>query len=419
MSTLFGELLAGHAHEHHEMFQHVQACCLSVDDAAQVASLLEAIGGGQNQLRTACGVWKLPLREHGRLVSAEKMKDALRQKILTLLPPLPLVALWEFVPESAQPDLSPYKAVCVAAVDVRKVVRALSCLGTIARSMLNDFRIVCSEWKVTVRQNKRERPHKELQADLKNACIEFLARGQDSVVSPGPEAGSALVSQGEMSVPDVSDNRASCTLGDLLVGHPEENATEFRNFKTLVLSPDVVTGLLSLLEALGGDRQKLRAACSVWKIPRKERGREVSMEVLRSRFRQKVVSMLPPVPLAVLLHSMSEEITGQFSDYADVCVAAMDVDKVTNLFTFLGTWKERSEADVVRVCATWGVAVPEEGNRMRPRLQLAAELRGACIRFLKEDVATTALQSTEAGISVSDHALVPEAPVETAPAVVS
>ena len=142
MSTLFGELLAGHAHEHHEMFQHVQACCLSVDDAAQVASLLEAIGGGQNQLRTACGVWKLPLREHGRLVSAEKMKDALRQKILTLLPPLPLVALWEFVPESAQPDLSPYKAVCVAAVDVRKVVRALSCLGTIARSMLNDFRIV-------------------------------------------------------------------------------------------------------------------------------------------------------------------------------------------------------------------------------------------------------------------------------------
>ena len=36
-----------------------------------------------------------------------------------------------------------------------------------------------------------------------------------------------------------------------------------------------------------------------------------------------------------------EEITGQFSDYADVCVAAMDVDKVTNLFTFLGTWKER------------------------------------------------------------------------------
>ena len=270
-----------------------------------------------------------------------------------------------------------------------------------------------------MRQNKRERPHKELQADLKNACIEFLARGQDSVVSPGPEAGSALVSQGEMSVPDVSDNRASCTLGDLLVGHPEENATEFRNFKTLVLSPDVVTGLLSLLEALGGDRQKLRAACSVWKIPRKERGREVSMEVLRSRFRQKVVSMLPPVPLAVLLHSMSEEITGQFSDYADVCVAAMDVDKVTNLFTFLGTWKERSEADVVRVCATWGVAVPEEGNRMRPRLQLAAELRGACIRFLKEDVATTALQSTEAGISVSDHALVPEAPVETAPAVVS
>ena len=62
-------------------------------------------------------------------------------------------------------------------------------------------------------------------------------------------------------------------MGDLLVGHAEENAEEFRNFKTLVLSPDVVSGLLSLLEVLGGDWQELRAACSVWKIPRKARTR--------------------------------------------------------------------------------------------------------------------------------------------------
>ena len=52
MST-FGELLAGHADEHHEMFQHLQACCLSAGDAAQVASLLEAIGGSQRRLRAA------------------------------------------------------------------------------------------------------------------------------------------------------------------------------------------------------------------------------------------------------------------------------------------------------------------------------------------------------------------------------
>jgi len=125
------------------MFQHVQACCLSVDDAAQVASLLEAIGGGQNQLRTACAAWKLPLGEHGRLVSAEKMKDALRHNLLTLLPPLPLVSLWEFVPESAQPHLSPYKARCVPSVDVRKLVRALSCLGAIAGNMRDEFLKVC------------------------------------------------------------------------------------------------------------------------------------------------------------------------------------------------------------------------------------------------------------------------------------
>ena len=49
MST-FKQLLAGHADEQHEAFQHLQACCLSVDDAAQVASLLEAIGGGQKQV---------------------------------------------------------------------------------------------------------------------------------------------------------------------------------------------------------------------------------------------------------------------------------------------------------------------------------------------------------------------------------
>ena len=177
-----GELLAGHADEHHEMFQHLQACCLSAGDAAQVASLLEAIGGSQRHLRTARGDFL------GRNM---KMKGALRQKLLTLLPPLPLVALWEFVPENARPQLSPYQAVCVPAVDVRKLVRALSCLGTIARNMDSDFRKVCSEWKVTVRQNKRERPHKELQVDLRNACIELLARGQDSMVSPASEAGSA------------------------------------------------------------------------------------------------------------------------------------------------------------------------------------------------------------------------------------
>ena len=110
---------------------------------------------------------------------------------------------------------------------------------------------------------------------------------------------------------------------------------------------------------------------------------------------------------------------GQFSDYADVCVAAMDVDRVANLLTILGSWKEQSEPDVVRVCATWGVAV-REGDRPRARQQLATELRGACIRFLKEDVATTvALQGTETVISVSESAfMVAEAPAEDAPPVV-
>ena len=65
------------------------------------------------------------------------------------------------------------------------------------------------------------------------------------------------------------------------------------------------------------------------------------------------------------------------------------------------------------MCATWGVAV-REGNRLRPRQQLAAELRGACVRVLKEDTAATVpLQSTEASISASDSAsMVVQAPVE-------
>ena len=41
----------------------------------------------------------------------------------------------------------------------------------------------------------------------------------------------------------------------------------------------------SLLEALGGSWQELRAACTKCKIPRKEQGREVSLETLRSKFR--------------------------------------------------------------------------------------------------------------------------------------
>ena len=157
----------------------------------------------------------------------------------------------------------------------------------------------------------------------------------------------------------------------------------------------MVTGVLALLEVLGGSQQELRAACKVWKIPRTEEGREVSMDTLRSKFRQKVVSMLPPVPLAVLLQRVPEEIKGQFSEYAHVCVAAMDADRVVELLFFLAGWKQQSEPDVLRVCATWDVAV-SEGSRMRPRQRLAAELRGACIHFLKEDAATgVALEGTD------------------------
>ena len=341
MST-FGALLAGHADEHHEVFNHLQASCLNAGAAAQVASLLEAIGGSQSQLRTACGAWELPLREHGRLVSVEKMKDALRQKLLTLLPPLPLVALWELVPENAQSQLSPYQAVCVPAVDVRKLVRALPFLGIIPRNMNSDFKKVCSEWKVIVRENKRDRPRPELQVDLCNACVQFLVERMDSVVSPAQEAGSALTTQREVSVSAVTDNRvaessASCTLGDLLAGHTQENAKEFQYFKTLSLSPDIVTGVISLLEALSGTARELRTACTQWKILKRDSGRDLTMEQLKVKFREKIVSMLPPMPLAVLLQRVPEEIKEQLSEYVDVFVAAIDVDKVVQQLSFLGT----------------------------------------------------------------------------------
>ena len=103
MST-FGGLLAGHCDEHHEVFQHLQACGLSADAAARVASLLEALGGSQSQLRAAHSAWGFAQREHGRPVNAEKMKDALRQKLLTLLPPLPLVAGQQLLPQCIFPE---------------------------------------------------------------------------------------------------------------------------------------------------------------------------------------------------------------------------------------------------------------------------------------------------------------------------
>ena len=419
MSTTFGGLLAGHSDERHETFQHLQAC--HADAAARVASLLEALGGSQRELRAAHSAWGYAQREHGRPVNAENMKGALRQKLLTLLPPVPLVALWELVPENAQDLLRPYQAVCLPVVNVRKFVRALRFLGTITRNMASDFKKVCSEWQVTVRQKKRERLQQELQVDLCNACVQFLADRMDSVVSPAQEAGSALTTQREVSVSAVTDNRvaessASCTLGDLLAGHTQENAKEFQYFKTLSLSPDIVTGVISLLEALSGTARELRAACTQWKILKREAGRDLTLEQLKVKFREKIVSMLPPMPLAVLLQRVPEEIKEQLSEYVDVFVAAIDVDKVAQLLSFLGTLQQQSEPDVVRVCATWGVAV-REGNRLRPRQQLAAELRGACVRFLKEDTAATVpLQSTEASISASDSAsMVVQAPVENVP----
>ena len=75
---------------------------------------------------------------------------------------------------------------------------------------------------------------------------------RDSVVSPVEEAGSALASQRDVSLPDRTDGTAeeslnSCTFGELLAGHVEENAEEFKYFKTLVLTPDMTWSLECLL----------------------------------------------------------------------------------------------------------------------------------------------------------------------------
>ena len=246
MSITFGGLLAGQSDERHETFQHLQACRLDADTAARVASLLEALGGSQKQLRAAHSAWGYAQREHGRPVNAENMKDALRQKLLSLLPSVPMVALWELVPENAQVQLSPYQAVYVPAVDVRKLVRALPFLGTIARNMNGDFKKVCSEWKVVVRQQKRERPRQELQVDLCNACVQFLAERMDSVVSPAQEAGSALTSQREVSVSPVTDNRVAESSAAATVALPSTEPSVSAGMVSEDVRTAVVSGNVSM-----------------------------------------------------------------------------------------------------------------------------------------------------------------------------
>ena len=180
---------------------------------------------------------------------------------------------------------------------------------------------------------------------------------------------------------------AARPLSALLVGSAHDVKEHLRPVAAAVVTEDVATSVKSLLECLSGTAYQLRGGCSAWGIPVKKNGKHVSVDALKEALLEKVLSLLPPISFGSLLQHVPENIHGSLAEYKDALVAATDAKRVLQLLMALGPVQHRGQNEFNRICANWKVQV-RESRRVRPRADLQAELRGACIRFSPNSVAT-------------------------------
>ena len=184
---------------------------------------------------------------------------------------------------------------------------------------------------------------------------------------------------------------AARPLSALLVGSAHDVKEHLRPVAAAVVTEDVATSVKSLLQCLSGTGHQLRGACSAWGIPAKKDGKHLAPDALKEALLEKLLALLPPVSFGSLLeHVQQEDVHGSLADYKDALVAATDAKRVLELLMVLGPVQRGGKTDFRRVCYAWKVQV-QQGRRDRPRAELQAELRGACIRFLKEASGSSAV----------------------------
>ena len=152
-------LLVGSAHDVKEHLRPVAAAVVTEDVASSVKSLLECLSGTGHQLRGACGAWGIPAKKHGKHLARDALKEALLEKLLTLLPPVSFGSLLGHVQqEDVHGSLADYKDALVAATDAKRVLELLMALGPVQRGGDEAFKRICSAWKVQVQQGRKRRP---------------------------------------------------------------------------------------------------------------------------------------------------------------------------------------------------------------------------------------------------------------------
>ena len=139
----------------------------------------------------------------------------------------------------------------------------------------------------------------------------------------------------------------------------------------------------AMLQGLSSNKTGLRAACWQEGIGAQRDGRYESAEALRDLLKAKLLSILPPIAFQALLEQYgSPAVQAELADYGDTPVAAREAGKVKELVCALGSGVQREM--VRRVASAWGIGTRDSRGQTRGVESFKSELRGACIRFLKE-----------------------------------
>ena len=187
-------------------------------------------------------------------------------------------------------------------------------------------------------------------------------------------------------------------LATLLEAAPADVRAEFEHLGSCVLGDLAAAQAGALLEGLSSDRQGLRTACKNAGISRTQGRRFLQEEELRALVKDKLLAVLPAVSFQALLdYAVPGEMGRELEEYGEVLVPAQEAARVTELLRALG-----AGADELRKASrVWGIERRNASGRNRAVQSVRSELRGACIRFLKETPVSDALGDAEQGMNVS------------------
>ncbi|CAJ1377850.1 unnamed protein product [Effrenium voratum] len=318
----------------------------------------------------------------------EELRALAKDKLLAVLPAVSFQALLDYaVPGEMGRELEEYGEVTLAMLleaapaDVRAEFKHLgSCvLGDLAAAQ-------------GLAGNKEE-----LRALVKDKLLALLpAVSLQALLDyavPG-EMGRELEEYGEVLVA-----AQEVTLAMLLEAAPADVHAEFEHLGSCVLGDLAAAQAGALLEGLSSDRQGLWTACENAGISRKQGGRSLQQEELRALEKDKLLAVLPAVSFQALLdYAVPGEMGRELEEYGEVLLmAAQEVARLTELLRALGAGAD----ELRKASSVWGIEIRNASGRPRTAQSVRSELRGACVRFLKETPVSDALGDAEQGVTAS------------------